>query len=297
MSPRLHTELLTYRLGYSAGLFGALLQIGRFVPRAAAAAIAHTVSAAYTATHPLIVDVVAANLRVLENREIPRSEAAAVFREFALTLADYFWLGSRPVAQGFALIDFAGGVEALRSTNGGILATGHYGFFELGAIAMRRIGLPISVVTFAEPSAALTAWRAAYRKRWGAETIEIGTDPFSSLRAHDAVRAGRFTAMLVDRPAGGRTVDVALPGGTIPFSASPALLAWMTGAPIVPVSVRRLPNARYVIRAGDPITVDRSAPRAEALAQATRVLAGALCSEFRANPRQWYHFVPLSPTA
>ncbi len=295
MPARAHTEFLTYRLGYSAGIFGALLQIGRFVPRAAAGAIARTVSAAYVATHPRIVEVVSANLRILENRILPRSEAATVFREFALTLADYLWLGSRPVAQGLALIDFAGGVEALRSTNGGILATGHYGFFELGAIAMSRIGLPISVVTFAEPSAALTEWRAAYRARWGAETIEIGTDPFSSLRAHDALRAGRFTAMLVDRPAGGRTVNVSFPGGTIPFSASPALLGWMTGAPIVPVSVRRLPNARYAIRAGAPIPVDRSLPRNEAMAQATHALAQALCVEFRTDPRQWYHFVPLSP--
>lgn len=293
MSERPHTEHLTYRLGYTSGLFGALTQVGRCVPRNVAAGIALAFTAAYVRWHPGVVDVAAANRAILENRPATRAGGREVLRQFALTLADYLWLGSRPIDRGFDLLEFEGGLEELREARGGILATGHYGFFELGAIAMSRMGFPISVVTFAEPTASLTAWRANYRRRWGAETIEIGADPFSSLQAHDAVRAGRFTAMLVDRPAGGRAVDVPFPGGAIPFSESPALLAWMTGAPIVPVSVRRRPDARYGIRAGTPILVDRSLPRAAALAAATQALAAALCAEFLKDSSQWYHFVPL----
>lgn len=297
MPQKPHTERLFYRIGYTAGFFSLLQQAARLAGRRGSSWIARTLAGAYTMTQPGIVRVVADNLSLLVNRAVTAREAAQVVSNFAVTLADYLWLGSRPSAEGFALADFECDINHLRvpcaEGSGAILATGHYSFFEYGVLVLGQMGFPVSAITHAEPSPALTKWRADYRSRWGAETIELGNDAFSSLRAVEAIERGRLTAMLVDRPQGGRAIDIELPGGSIPFSLAPALLSWMTGCAIIPVCVRRKSSGRYAICSSEPIRADRRLPRAEALEACTREVAGALQENFRQDPLQWYHFVPL----
>jgi KDO2-lipid IV(A) lauroyltransferase len=218
-----------------------------------------------------------------------------VFENFARTLADYFWLGGKTREEAAALADIEGPLPDFPPGSGAVLATGHFGFFEYGALVLGMRGVPVSVVTHAEPSTSLTRWRADYRRRWDAETIELGSDSFSSLRAATAIGNGRLTAMLVDRPAGGRSVDIALPGGAIPFSMAPALLSWMVGCSILPTSVRRTPNGRYAVTTNALVVADRRLPREEALRECTRQVAETLIRDFQRDPLQWYHFVPLAP--
>ncbi len=293
MSPtRPHTERLAYRVGYTSAVFSLLGRIAGAGGRRFSWAVASAVAGTYCATQPGVVRIVSDNLRLLGH---PGGTSAArkVFRNFAVTLGDYFWLADKPPEEAFDLAEIEGSLPALSS--GAILATGHFGFFEFGALALSQRGKPVSVVTDAEPSPELTSWRAGYRRRWGAETIELGQDAFSSLRAAEALSAGRLTAMLVDRPAGERTLAITLPGGAIPFSMAPAILSWMTGCPVIPVSVRRTPARQYLLRTGNPVTADRSLPRDEALAACTRAVASALVEDFLCDPLQWYHFVPLCP--
>jgi len=291
-APHLHTRKLAYRLGYSASAFSFLSRISSLVGRRLSGGMATRVARAYCATQPGVVRTVADNLRLLD-RSSSTSDAVRVFENFATTLADYFWLAGRSRDEAYSLADIEGSLPALAS--GAILATGHYGFFEFGALVLTRAGLPVSVVTDAEPTSELTRWRAAYRKRWGAETIELGGDAFASLRAAGALEAGRLTAMLVDRPVGGRSLPVQIPGGVISFSMAPAILSWMTGCPVIPVSVRRTAAGRYVVRTGEPVSADRSTPRDGAIADCTRRVADALVQDFLSDPLQWYQFIPLAP--
>jgi len=292
-----HTGRLFYRVGYTAWFFSFLSRTARRLGRKGSSHLARGLARIYSSTQPAIVKIVAENLSLLENRAIPRADAVRVFENFAVTLADYLWLGSCSRAEGFALADLECDLEHLKSAcadgRGAILATGHYSFFEYGGLILGQMGFPVSVITHAEPSPALTRWRADYRSRWGAETIELGNDAFSSLRAVEAIERGRLTAMLVDRPQGGRSLDIELPGGPISYSLAPALLSWMTGCAIVPVCVRRKQSGRYAILSGAPIRADRSRPRDEALPDCTRQIAAALHAEFLQDPLQWYHFVPL----
>jgi len=297
-SPKSHRERFLYRFGYTSPAFDSLLAIGRLLGRGMSRSIGRAIGRAYALTQPGVAWVVQQNLSLLDGREFSRAETARVFGNYGETLADYLWLGSREPTMGFSLAEFSGGIDRLRSAlgsgKGAILATGHFGFFEFGALVLGQMGFPVSVVTFPEPSAALTRWRAGYRLRWGAETIELAGDAFSSLRVNEALDRGRFTAMLVDRPVGGRTVEVELPGGRIPFSSSPAILSWMSGCAVVPVDVRRTNAGKYAIRAGDPVWCDRSLPRNEAIDLCTRQVAADLVGSFRKDPLQWYQFVPLA---
>lgn len=291
-APAPHTARLAYRLGYSSAIFSTFASMSALVGRRASTAVASCLAAGYCATHPDVVRVVAKNLALLGHPG-GYPDAARVFRNFAVTLADYFWLASKTQEQAHALADIEGSLPTLKT--GAILATGHFGFFEFGALALTRVGIPVSIVTDAEPTPGLGRWRADYRARWGAQTIELGNDAFSSLRAAEAITAGRFAAMLVDRPVGGRSLAIELSGGAIPFSMAPAILSWMTGCPIIPVSVRRTDRKRYAVRTGAPVMADRSLPRDEALAACTREVAATLIGDIQRDPLQWYHFVPLSP--
>jgi len=290
-APNLHTGKLAYQLGYTARAYSLLCRVSTLLGRRLSGDIAALFARRYCAAHPEVVQTVAGNIRLLD-RSAGTREAVCVFENYARTLADYFWLAGRSGDEAFALADIEGSMPVL--TSGAILATGHFGFFEFGALVLTRAGLPVSIVTDAEPTTELTRWRAAYRKRWGAETIELGGDAFSSLRAAGALEAGRLTAMLVDRPAGGRSLSVELPGGAISFSMAPAILSWMTGCPVIPVSVRRTPAGRYVVRTGEPVSADRATSRDTAIEGCTRQIADALVRDFLADPLQWYHFVPLA---
>jgi len=256
--------------------------------------IGEVLARCYCATQPGVADVVARNLELL-GAPSPRRAARKVFVNFAKTLADYFWLAGRSREEAVALADIESHLPEIPAGCGAVLAAGHFGFFEFGALVLAMKGIPVSVVTHAEPSGELTRWRADYRRRWGAETIEIGTDPFSSLQVATAIGEGRLTAMLVDRPVGGRSMDIELPGGRIPFSTAPALLSWMVDCPVIPVSVRRTPGGRYAVRTGPPVRASRDLSRDESLADCTRRIAGSLARDFQSDPLQWYHFVPLSP--
>ncbi len=288
-----HTRRLAYRLGYTSSGYSFLRGLAALGGRNSCSLIAATFARFYCATQPRIVEVVARNLEILGHPH-PRQSAPQVFENFARTLSDYFWMAGKSREEAFALADFEGPPPGIPAGQGAVLATGHFGFFEYGALALGMKGIPVTVVTHAEPSSGLTRWRAGYRHRWGAQTIELGSDTFSSLRAASAIESGQLTAMLVDRPLGGRSMDVMLPGGKIPFSMAPALLSWMVGCVVIPVSVRRAPGGRYIVRTNPPVLADRSLPRDEALVDCTRRVAAALVQDFQMDPLQWYHFVPLT---
>lgn len=293
-----HRERPFYRFGYTAGAFEFLSRASAGLGRRTSGWIGRTAGRFYAATNPGVVAVVQRNLSILDGREYSAMDVRHLFETYGLTLADYLWMGSQSPAEGFRMAELNGGIDQIRRSmeggRGAILVTGHFGFFEFGALVLGHMGLPVSVVTHAEPSEELTRWRADFRRRWGAETIELGTDAFSSLRANQALEGGRLTAMLVDRPMGGRSLEVDLPGGRIPFSMSPAILSWMTGCDIIPVTAWRTSVGRYAIRAGAPLTCDRTKPRNAEVEAVTRRIAEALTGAFQADPLQWYQFVPLS---
>lgn len=295
---RPHHERWFYKKLYAAGIFEFTCRVYWLLGRGVYRVVAQAIGWTYATTQPGVRKTVRKNLELLEPDKISEQDATKVFMNFAANIADYIAIGnSSPETVNSWCVEREGRdhlEEAMRGGNGAILATGHYGFFEYGALLIGEMGWDISVVTLSEPTRELTDWRAAFRARWGAKTIEIGPDAFSSIQVLKVLQGGGFAAMLIDRPFGDHTVPVNLPGGVIPFSKSPALLAYMGDAPIVPVVVAGLPGARYRMIAKPCIWPRRlGLPRDEAIQQATRETAASLVDEFRRDPRQWYQFPPL----
>ena len=96
--------------------------------------------------------------------------------------------------------------------------------------------------------------------------------------------------MLVDRHLGRDRVSVKFLGREASFLRTPALLAYMTGAPILPCFIERIGAGRFAAQPGTPIRVAREGPRDAAILAATQEIADALAVRVRAHPEDRYHF-------
>jgi lauroyl/myristoyl acyltransferase len=282
-------------LTYQAGWFSLGEAVARLAPRGVLRAFGAAWGWIFARSHPRNVAVVRRNLALLG--ETSDADARAVYSEFGRVLADYFHAGPRGVQAAIDLVDERLGFEHLKAAHeagkGALLLTAHLSFFELGSAVMHEFGYPMVALTNPEPSPALTAWRAAYRARWGVETVEVGPEQWQFVEIVKHLKAGKFVAALFDRPHATQSFAAELPGGRLPCSSGILLLALLAGCPVIPVTVVAKPNRRYRLEALPPITIERRGTPAEMLQHYTQVLVDALRPIITAHPRQWFQFAPL----
>jgi KDO2-lipid IV(A) lauroyltransferase len=179
----------------------------------------------------------------------------------------------------------------LAEGRGALLVSGHCGNWEIGGLLMSRVvRLPLTVVAMAEADPAVNRMRRDIRARLGIETLEVRQTLDTALQIRRLLGENRFVAMLIDRPLGRDRVAVSLFGRRAWFLRSPAALAYLTGAPLLPCFIERIAPGRFRTRVHAPIHVDRLRPREEAVRTATQAVASAIEAQVRANPESWYQF-------
>jgi len=281
-------------------MFDAGAWLARCFPLGFIRTVAGWAGGLYAVTHPKRVAVVRRNLRLLD-ASLEGKSARRVYREFGKTLADYFYIGTRPPAQAVRIITKSDGLEHFRKAHelgkGALVVTAHFGLFELGGLMVAQMGIPCAVLTYPEPSSALTEWRTRFRRGWDADTIEIGADNFAFLEIADRLRRGQFIATLIDRPHPSDNTPVTLPNGTANFSAGILLLASHGGVPVIPATMSRMADGAYHSRIFPPLFIQDRGSRAETLRFYSQRIADTLLPVLCAHPEQWYQFVPLSPAA
>jgi len=282
---------------YRASMFDAGAWLARWIPLGILRAIAGWIGLLYAVTHPERLVVVRQNLNLLDTSLRERT-ARHVYREFGKTLADYFYIGTRPPAEARLIIAQVEGEEHLREIHrlgkGALVITGHFGLFELGGLLLAQSGFCAAALTLPEPSSSLTEWRARFRQRWNVGTIEIGTDSFSFLKIAQWLRQGAFVATLVDRPHPTENTPVSWPNGTALFSAGILLLAAHCEVPVIPATMVRRSDGFYHAQVFAPIFIKERESRAETLRFYSQQIADIFLPVLRAYPEQWYQFVPLS---
>ena len=281
-------------------MFDAGAWLARCFPLGFLRALAAWVGWLYALTHPKRVAVVRRNLELLDASPEGKS-ARRVYREFGKTLADYFYIGTRPPAQAARIIAKSEGLEHFRKAHelgkGALVVTAHFGLFELGGLMVAQMGIPCAVLTYPEPSGALTEWRTRFRRGWGVDTIEIGTDNFAFLEIAGHLRKGKFVATLIDRPHPSDNTPVTLPNGTANFSAGILLLAAHGGVPVIPATMSRMADGTYHSRIFPPLFIEDRGSRVETLRFYSQQIADTLLPVLCGHPEQWYQFVPLSPAS
>lgn len=246
-------------------------------------------------------DAVADNLRALFPHESERDlerRALSTLRAYARDVIDFLRALNATDEEAHHLFsarpeDGRLFQDLLAQNRGIILVTGHYGNWEVGSVFMRRVfDFPLTIVAMAEASEEVNRIRREIRDRLGTDTIEVRKSMDTALQIRRRLADNRIVAMLMDRHMGRDRVEVSFLGRRAWFLRTPALMGYLTGAPLVPCFIERIGRARFSVRPGTPIFVSREGPRDEAIRQAAQQFADQLGARIVEHPNHWYHFYP-----
>jgi lauroyl/myristoyl acyltransferase len=183
---------------------------------------------------------------------------------------------------------------ALIQRRGVIIVGGHFGNWEVGGIAVRRLtDRPVTVIAKPEASPAVGEFRRRMRDSFGIETLEIGHTLETALRIRGLLAANGIVAMLVDRYIGRDRVDVTFFGRRTGFLRTPAMIAYLSGAPLLPAFMIRQVSGRFTGLFGDAIVVDNTRPIDDSVRNAMQAVASQLETKIRLYPHLWYQFYPF----
>jgi KDO2-lipid IV(A) lauroyltransferase len=224
----------------------------------------------------------------------PRVASAArrAFRNYAKYLVDMMRIGELTAEQARDLVTIEDiGVlrDAQAAGKGVLVCTVHVGGMDLIGPALKTHGESLHVVADDTTYGRLYDHLAAVRARQN--IFLIGWRNLRGL--FRALRDRQNLVLFCDGGYRRGDVPVEFCGEATTFPPGPATLAAKSGAPILPVTCRRLPDDRFVA-AGLPLIHCASTDPAE-LHRATQALADALGAVIAEDPGQWYMFRPVWP--
>ena len=117
-----------------------------------------------------------------------------------------------------------------RDNRGALLITGHFGSWELFALALAEAGIKIDVVVGTQRNHIVDKFLVEYREKLGIGVIRVGVASRGILRS---LKSGRMVAMLSDQDAGKSGVIVNFFGNRASTAAGAASFALKTGCPVV----------------------------------------------------------------
>ena len=234
-----------------------------------------------------------------------RRLAALTYRTYARDVIDFIRALSLEADQARALFttddsvtkDEGGGVRPkiemlLRQGKGVILLSGHFGNWEIGSVMLRAYNYPMTVIAMQEQSETVNRMRLDFRERMGVDTLEVRQSMDTALQIRRRLADNRVIAMLMDRHVDRDRVAVTFFGRRAFFLRTPALLGYLTGAPLLPCAIVRREGHPYDVIAGDPIFVSREGNRDASVAAAAQAFATQLEALIRRTPHCWYQFYP-----
>jgi phosphatidylinositol dimannoside acyltransferase len=239
------------------------------------------------------------NLRVVRpnasNRELKRL-ALLTYRSYARDTIDFIRsipMNRKQFEPMMAAFDSSRLDDLLAQKRGAVIVGGHFGNWELGGVALRLLhGYPLTVVGKPEASPVVGEIRRRMRESLGIETLQIGQMLDTALQIRRVLATNGIVAMLLDRHVGRDRIDVTFFGRPSGFVRTPAMIGYLSGAPLVPAFMIRQPDDKFVGVLGEPIAVDSTKPTEDAVRSATQAFAAQLEDRIRANPQLWYQFYP-----
>jgi KDO2-lipid IV(A) lauroyltransferase len=280
-------------------IFGATYYLVTRLPRSISYAIGH---ASTWLAHRLMRDgtrAIVDNLRVVRpeatDQELKRL-ALLTYRSYARDTIDFIRslvMNRSELEPLMANLDNARLADLLARGRGVLIVGGHFGNWELGGVALRLLhGYPVTVIGKPEASPVVGAIRRRMRESLGIETLEIGQMLETALQIRRLLADNSIVAMLLDRYLGRDRIDVTFFGRPTGFLRTPAMIGYLTGAPLLPAFMIRQADDRFVGALGDPIMVDSTRLTEDAVRAATQAFATQLEDQIRTNPQLWYQFYP-----
>lgn len=217
--------------------------------------------------------------------------ARAGFRHFAYSLLDFFYM---PGLSADNLHEFLADIRgwehvraALAAGHGGIFVTAHMGSWELGGACASFLGVPLTAAALPHKDKRIDDIFLRNRAASQMEVVPVGG---AMPKLEDALRRGRFIALVSDRDVKGTGLKLPFFGQPMRVPSGAARLALRTGAWILPGIAYRTHDWRIVIDIRAPIIPDPEHDTEESLVR--RYLA--VLEEFvREHPDQWLSFFDL----
>jgi len=225
------------------------------------------------------------------------SLALLTYRSYAYDTIDFIRSLSRPADElAHKMIDLDRDIfdRLLAEGKGILLVAAHFGSWELGAVILRKLlGYPLTMVALPEPSEGVNRIRSDMRLSLGIELLEVRQGIDTPLQIRRQLADNRIVAMLLDRHLGRDHVAVEFCGKDAHFLRTPALLSYLSGAPMLPAWVVRHPDGRFQCLFDEPVYAERGGDREATLRRATQAMADSLAKKVREYPHLWYQFYPF----
>ena len=162
----------------------------------------------------------------------------------------------------------------------------HMANWEVAAAAITRSGLPCHITYRAANNPLIDKRITSAREAYGVKLLTAkGGDGAKQLIK--ALREGWSVALMNDQKMndGVEAPFFGWPSMTAP---GPTRLAMRSGAPLVPISVRRTEGARFRVEVCDPIEISDNPDKAAAIVETVGRVNAWAESEIRKAPAQWF---------
>jgi Kdo2-lipid IVA lauroyltransferase/acyltransferase len=171
---------------------------------------------------------------------------------------------------------------------GVVLASGHFGNWEIGGAAIAARGLPTSAIVKRQSNPLVNARFESTRRKLGIETIDRGAAP---RRVPRALREGSVVGIVADQDASSAGIWVPFLGRLSSTHRGPALFALRFGAPVFAGAAIRIaaPQPRYRILL-ERVELERTGSAEADIVRLTAELAARLERAIRLAPEQYFWF-------
>jgi lauroyl/myristoyl acyltransferase len=250
---------------------------------------------------PKTTDAVIENLRVVlpdADERTLRRLALETYRSYARDVIDFIRSIPLDPAATRKMFEFETStarpmIDTMLASGKGILTVaGHFGNWEIGGLMLRAYGYPLTVLAMTNAADEANKIRHEVRAKLGVETIEVRQSMDTALQIRRQLADNRIIAILMDRYVDRDRVPVTFFGRRAYFLRTPALMAYMTGAPLFPVAIVRKGPGQFMCIPSEPIYVSREGNREEEVARASQAFATLLEGLIRKWPQCWYQFYP-----
>ncbi|GBD07199.1 Lipid A biosynthesis lauroyltransferase [bacterium HR21] len=193
------------------------------------------------------------NLRRAFPEWLPREHARVARRCYTnagIVLAEILslaWLSETELAERITFDNPELFAECAARGRGMLLLSAHYGNWEwlacAAGLAMRPLGVPVTVLVKRQSNPAADRWLNRYRTRWGNQVVELSQASWALMRA---LRRGEALALLADqRAAPENAIWLPFFGVEVPVHAFPAAVALRFRMPVIVGFAQRQPDGRY----------------------------------------------------
>ena len=217
-----------------------------------------------------------------------RAIYAAMCRHQALNLVEILRFAGGREEEIRARIEVSGEEvvkQALERGKGVLILIAHFGNYDLmGLFASRLLGYPVTIITKTLKNQRLNELWWELRQKAGLKTLPSHNAYRACVRA---LRRNELVGFMLDqnRPSG-QGVFVNFFGKPASTTPGLAMMSAQTGAPVVPVFMRRMPDGRHVLEAR-PVIEPPPDRKEETLRACTAAYTKIIEDEIRRDPAQW----------